>query len=302
MATFQIPVKCGNPAGCVACGAPIGDDVKVRLAAGQLRACLACGTWMWFPRPTQREQSGIHDNENYFDHPYFKLRRELNAAQLHRCDQIFHRLSGSLDPARLRGCRMLDVGCDTGVFLAAAVRRFGIVPVGVDVNANAISVAIREGIEAYHGTLESAPAHLRDFALVTAVDLVEHVANPKNLLLEIRDRLAPGGLAYVETPNIRSAVYRIGRSLSILTGGRPMSLYDRLFPAQHIQYFTRDSLSSLVRSAGLQVVELRERRLAADSIAASIPVRAAMSLMQTIDSVTRERILIWAVIRRPPGT
>jgi 2-polyprenyl-3-methyl-5-hydroxy-6-metoxy-1,4-benzoquinol methylase len=302
MTTSPIPVEPDNSPLCVACGTSIEDNVKVRLAGGQLQACQACETWMWFPRPSQAEQSGIHDNEEYFEHPYFKLRRELNAAQLRRCAQVFQRLSGSVDPAGFRGRRMLDIGCDTGVFLSAAVRQFGIVPVGVDVNRNAVRVAIRNGIEAYHGTLESAPAEVSDFPLVTAVDLVEHVANPKVLLAEIRNRLSPGGVAYLETPNIRSAVYRIGRQLSILTGGRPAGLYDRLFPAQHIQYFTRDSLSSLVRSVGMEVLELRDRPLATDAIAAAMPIRAAMSVMQAIDGMTREHILLWAVIRRPAAT
>ncbi len=197
---------------------------------------------------------------------------------------------------------MLDIGCDTGVFLMAAARQIGVIPVGVDVNRSAVSVAIREGIEAYHGTLESAPAQLQDFPLITAVDLIEHVANPKALLAEIRKRLCPGGVAYIETPNIRSAVYRIGRALSNLLGGRPAGLYDRLFPEQHIQYFTCESLSAVVHSSGLEVVEIRERRLPAESIAASLPVRMAMAAMQAIDILTRERILIWAVIRRPPET
>jgi 2-polyprenyl-6-hydroxyphenyl methylase/3-demethylubiquinone-9 3-methyltransferase len=284
---------------CVACGASMDNHVKVRLVGGQLRACAVCKTWVYYPRPDQTEQSSIHDTPDYFEHPYFKLRRTLNPAQLRRCTQIFQRIAGAIDLSGLRGRRMLDIGCDTGAFLLAAAQVTGVVPIGIDVNHKAVSTAIGSGIEAYCGTLETAPAHLHDFPLITAIDLIEHVSDPGALLVAIRSRLCPGGLTYIETPNIRSTVYRIGRWLSILTAGHPAGLYKRLFPEQHIQYFTRESLSTLVRSCGLEVVQLGERHLPFEDIAASNPVRAAMATMQAIDRLSGERILIWSVLRRP---
>jgi 2-polyprenyl-3-methyl-5-hydroxy-6-metoxy-1,4-benzoquinol methylase len=274
-------------------------DVKVRLAGGELRGCGRCETWVYFPRPDQAQQSAIHDTSNYFEHPYFQLRRTLNALQIRRCAQIFGRIGRAIDPAELRGRRMLDIGCDTGIFLTAAAQQYGVVPIGIDVNRQAVATAASAGIEAYAGTLENAPAHLNGFPLITAIDLIEHVSDPGALLDEIRKRLGPGGVTYVETPNIRSAVYRIGRWLSIMTGGHPAALFERLFPAQHIQYFTRESLSALVRSRGLEVAQVGERHLPADDIAASGFVRTIMSAMQAIDRLNRERILIWAVLRRP---
>ncbi len=284
---------------CVVCAAPVNNHVRVRLAGGELRSCAQCETWIYFPRPDQGRQSGIHDTAEYFEHPYFKLRRTLNAAQIRRCRQIFGRIGGTIDVAGLRGRRMLDIGCDTGVFLSAAAQEFGVAPVGIDVNKQAVAAARNSGIDAFTGTLEAAPASLADFPLITAIDLIEHVASPGALLEEIGRRLAPGGVTYLETPNIRSAVYRIGRWLSIVTGGRPAGLYDRLFPAQHIQYFTRQSLAMLARASGLEVIALGERTLPSGDIAANPLVRASMSAMQAIDRLTRERILIWVVLRRP---
>jgi len=284
---------------CIVCGTSLPGNVRVRLSGAQLRSCDSCGTWVYFPRHAQSAQAGIHDTDDYFEHPYFKLRRSLNASQIRRCREIFGRMSGAIDPKRLRGERMLDVGCDTGAFLAAAAQEFGVVPVGVDVNHKAVELAEAAGIEAHRGTLEAAPDDLRNFAIITAIDLIEHVSDPGAFLAEIRSRLRPGGVVYLETPNIRSAVYRIGRLLSTITGGRPEGLYERLFPPQHIQYFTEASLSALVRSSGLEIVEIRKRPLPSVDIAASPVIRAAMSGMQAIDGFTGESILIWAVLRNP---
>ena len=289
----------GHEETCVACGASLQGNVEVRLQDSQLRRCGSCGTWVHFPRPDPVKQAAIHDNEDYFDHPYFKLRRGVDQAQLRRCRQIFDRLSVAADIPWLRGRRLLDVGCDTGAFLSAAAKEFGIQPVGLDVGARSVAIAAERGIEVYQATIEQAASHLRDFAVITAIDLVEHVSDPASLLRQIRDRLCPGGVAYLETPNIYSAVYKIGRVLARVTGGRPGALYERLFPPQHIQYFTRTSLNALARACGLDLVHTGTRVLPWDDIASSLLVRTAMVGMQLLDRLTEERILTWTVLRRP---
>ena len=273
-------------------------NVRVTLGESELRACHSCGTWVYFPRPAAAQQAAIHDTADYFEHPYFELRRRAGDAQIRRCKQIMLRLTEAVGVS-LRGERVLDVGCDTGLFLSIAAREFGIRPVGVDVGARAVAVAAEQGIEAYHTPIETAPEHLRDLRAMTAIDLVEHVSDPAAFLRELRKRLAPGGVIYLETPNIRSAVYKIGRILSKFMGGRPAALYERLFPPQHIQYFTRESFQALATSCELEVTQIGTRMLPSADTAASAPVRAAMAGMQGIDALTGERILLWATLRRP---
>ena len=283
---------------CVVCGTPIPDSVRVTLGDSQLRECPACGTWVYFPRPEAAEQAAIHDNEDYFEHPYFELRRRSGDAQARRCREILSRLSLDAGTDSLRGQRLLDVGCDTGAFLLIAAREYGISPIGVDVGARAVAVAAEQGIEAYRSTIETAPEHLQDLSAITAIDLIEHVSDPGAFLREIRRRLRPGGVVYLETPNIRSSVYGTGRVLSRISGGRPAALFQRLFPPQHIQYFTPASLAALVRASGLELARMGTRVLPWDDIAASGLVRTGMAGMQALDRLTGERILIWAVLQR----
>ena len=70
----------------------------------------------------------------------------------------------------------------------------------------------------------------------------------------MRSRLGPGGVLYVETPNIRSAVYTLGRVLSHVNQSSASGMIQRLFPPQHVQYFTTHSLSRLAKDSGLEVV------------------------------------------------
>lgn len=283
---------------CAVCGTALTRRIAVRLEQCCLRPCGSCGSWTYFPRSSAATQACIHDNADYFDHPYFKLRRSMTAAQ-RRCRQVFTRLSTALEGSSLRGQRVLDIGCDTGTFLKAAQAEFGIVPVGIDVAELAVNLARQQGIEAYQVRVEEAPSQLADFPAATAIDLIEHVPEPAEFLEQVRARLRPDGILYLETPNIRSMVYRFGQGLSRLTGGRPAGLIERLFPPQHIQYFTSSSLRLVAESAGFEVVRLSARTLPVSDIAASPVALAAIGVLQLLDRVFGTEILLWTVLRRP---
>jgi 2-polyprenyl-3-methyl-5-hydroxy-6-metoxy-1,4-benzoquinol methylase len=275
--------------------------VKVRLPGAHLKACPACRAWTYFPRPDPQRQSALHNDSSYFYHPYFELRRAITPAQRRRCAWVFARLAGTVDLAQLRGRRLLDVGCDTGTFLETAAEQFGVVPVGVDVAEMAVAAARSRGIEAWHSTIENAPDTLMGLPAITAIDLIEHVSDPARFLREICRRLEPGGVVYIETPNIDSAVYSAGRMLSFVIRGRKPEWMDRLFPAHHVQYFTEASLAGLGRSCGLELAWLGTRVLPWQDMAASIEVRVGTAVLQAVDRVARHRLLICAVMRRPGG-
>ena len=204
-----------------------------------------------------------------------------------------------MDVSRLRGERILDIGCDTGAFLSRARSEFGVCPVGVDVAGQAVAIAREQGIEAYQTTIEQAPEHLTHFPLITAIDVIEHVPAPREFLGELLRRVRPGGLVFLQTPNIRSMVYRISQCLAFLTGSRPLAFFERVFPAQHVQYFTPESLARFAQEVGFQVIQSGTHVLPASDIAVSIPVLVPMQALQFLDTLLRREILIWSILRRP---
>ncbi len=270
----------------------------MRLGKCSLVACRSCGSWTYQPRPGASAQAKVHDSSEYFEHPYFELRRAITPRQSQRCREVFERLSGDLDINSLRGERILDIGCDTGIFLKVAEEEFGIIPIGIDVAHRAVELARQRGLEVYNVGIEEAPSALADFRLVTAIDLIEHVPDPGAFLHQLRQRLRSGGLLYLETPNIRSAVYRFGRLLFRVTGGRPPGLLERLFPPQHVQYFNPESLRHLAHEAGFDCIRVGTRALQAADIAAGWAPRLPIAALQALDRLSKNEILIWAVLRR----
>lgn len=139
--------------------------------------------------------------------------------------------------------RLLDVGAATGLLLQEA-ERLGWRASGVEPSQWAAKVAKEEyGLDVHCGTLQDSPFENEEFDFVTAVDVIEHVADPRGLLVDMRERLAPGGILCVVTPDFDSLVARI--------------LKKNWWHVRqaHIYYFNEASLNRLLDETGYRVIK-----------------------------------------------
>jgi SAM-dependent methyltransferase len=281
---------------CVVCGS-VELTIFTVLPYFSLCRCATCGSLTAFPRPRPVDLAALHDSHAYFEHPYFARRRvDIDHARA-RCRAIAQRLgTGASD--WLRGRRHLDIGCDAGALLTAAAELYQTEPVGIDLAARAVALARDAGIEAYHSDLEGVP-HLREFGLITIVDVIEHVADPAAFIRDVASRLLPGGWCYVETPNIRSLVYRIGRMLANTTQGRPAWICQRLFLPEHVQYISDDGFVRLAEGCGLTLRGFGHRPLGFADVNTTPVVKSAVWSAQIYDRLRGSEILNWAVLRKP---
>ena len=103
----------------------------------------------------------------------------------------------------LEGRTALDVGCGAGL-LAEPLARLGAKVTAIDAAPELIEVAKAHAAGAGLAIDYRAIA-VEDltgtYDLVTAMEVVEHVAEPKAFLASLAARLAPGGLMILSTPN-----------------------------------------------------------------------------------------------------
>ena len=145
--------------------------------------------------------------------------------------------------------RLLDVGCASGMFLRAAADK-GWDVVGLEPSRSFFESA-RQNLngsgQVFCTVLQNAPLPTRSFDVITLWDVLEHVTDPVAFLRSCESLLKPGGLLFVNVPDLSSIQAR-------LFGARwPLLLQE------HLNYFTPESLSRCAVSAGLEWIKFGHR-------------------------------------------
>ena len=138
---------------------------------------------------------------------------------------------------RLRGARILDIGCGQGEFLRELCHSTGSTGVGYDAMYAGPEGADPSGAE-FHNGFAPRGAGLPEYDLVTSRHWFEHIEDPYEFLVDLREQAAGRPVSgYIEVPD---AVYDLS------TAG-----WEVIYP--HISYFDANSLAQIVSRAGWRV-------------------------------------------------
>jgi SAM-dependent methyltransferase len=144
---------------------------------------------------------------------------------------------------------VLDLGCSSGAFLESlkgeSWERYGI-----EMSAECARRAeARTGAHVFVGDITEAPFPAASFDVITCFDVLEHLYEPRRVLAKVREWLRPGGIFYVQVPNIDSAE---GRVFGTYWHGLELP--------RHLFHYSPASLKYLAESVGLRDVSLETRR------------------------------------------
>jgi SAM-dependent methyltransferase len=111
---------------------------------------------------------------------------------------------GESFPRYTPGGRALEIGCGSGAFLGL-LKHHGWQVAGLDISETAAATAKRElGIDVFVGDLRDAPFTADSFDYIHMRHVFEHFPEPLAALQAVTRWLKPGGMMYIETPNLDS--------------------------------------------------------------------------------------------------
>ena len=160
------------------------------------------------------------------------------------------------------GAKVLDLGCSDGSFTKMIKEKIRPrVVYGVDINRGNLMEAKWLGIVGYKGDLNNRlpSMRVREFDVVIASQIIEHLHNTDMFVKEIYRVLKPEGYAVISTPNI-AAWHNI---LYLLLGEQPetASVSDEInadswkSPA-HMRLFTLPGLVNLLKFHGFRIEKI----------------------------------------------
>ncbi|MBV9047536.1 MAG: methyltransferase domain-containing protein [Solirubrobacterales bacterium] len=174
--------------------APSSHEVGVH---GDLYVCRRCGTVQPGELPPQEVMSARYaetDDERYLDE---EPGRRRTAGRL--LDLIERRFAIG---------RLLDVGCGHGLLMDEARRR-GWRVTGLELSRSSAAHARRLGLDIREQAIEEAGFPPKSFDAVVAVDLIEHLHQPRDFVRRCAELLVPGGALLIATPDPESPLARV---------------------------------------------------------------------------------------------
>lgn len=145
---------------------------------------------------------------------------------------------------------ILDLGCGTGAWLDR-LRGLGFTNLlGIDIDASKFGA---KAIECVEHDLEKGLPYLpgAPFRLVTAIEVIEHVANTGLLTRGIASVLAGDGFALLTTPNIHALAARLR---FLLTSRLPH--FDEKSERNHVSPIELSAFGRVLQQAGLEIVRV----------------------------------------------
>lgn len=211
-----------------------------------VRRCVSCGLLFLRPQPTFRELEVIYGKGYFLQAPtgpdeeiFARMKAATAAGYLRELEDYAGR--------RLKGSRLLEIGCGGGDYLARA-KEEGLDVSGIEFNPQGVALASAKVGEnrVLRGTVET--VDLRTFAPFDACamfDVIEHVPDPRAFLAKVSGALKPGALLHVVTPSLDSWSAK-------LLGNRWME-----FKPEHLYYFNEKNLAALLEGAGFGKLRVR---------------------------------------------
>jgi len=202
------------------------------------KVCTSCGHVFVSPMPSFKQIDDFYNEQYGYIKPPTVDRDKRHSFVSRYFNGSFENIS------------VLDIGCANGDFLAG-LKFLGIENLsGIELNKDMALAAKSRGFFAVQGLFDSNSFKNQTFDFINLGDVIEHVPDPKIMLQDLINLLAPKGIAIIATNNIDNffshTTLRLNMAFDI-----PWSSID---PPAHLNLFTHKSFRKLMSDSSLEEI------------------------------------------------
>ena len=238
---------------CNACGADAFQSLS-SVGEWNIGKCTSCGLVYLNPAPffePTSEFSAVSKGFQYTRYMHEKITPKIFAyesEQLRSMQREISRLTGQTFPIM----HYLEVGCGSGASVRAAAD-LGWEATGIDIDPELIGTGIEQhGADLRCTTLLQGGFEAGSFHFIRLRDVIEHLPNPYESLLEIHRLLRPGGIGLIVAPNEGALVTRLRLLLGFKRG-----MVATAEPPHHIHGFTPFTLQRIFQRVGFKILMMK---------------------------------------------
>ena len=200
--------------------------------------CKECDLIYCSPRNINESMLDIYENNYWQDY-------QLTVGELDIVDRVsdFEMISkervGFIKEQKTNG-KFLDVGCSQG-FLVYEAKKSGFDAYGIDLN----NFDIENGIKKYDVKLEKSflsDYEENNFDVITSFNVIEHVSNPVDMLIQKKERLSNDGIIVIGTHDVECENHITEKEN-----------WKHIIPNEHLYFFSIESLNKMASMVGLEM-------------------------------------------------
>ena len=214
------------------------------LSKGHLDRCLQCNLVFYLPRPTSKE---LEEYYNSLDYRNSYCTGEMTGISF--ANKRYQQFSSAI--AKYESFSylpdnqiLLDIGCGTGDFLYEAAQH-GWEVEGFEISELAAAQAnkLLGSTVVRSGSIDNLQFSHDKYDVISSYHVIEHLLDPVSMLHRVYELLRPGGIVFLETPNISSFGARMKGSN-----------WSHIIPPEHITYFDQSSVRYALEKVGFSDV------------------------------------------------
>ncbi len=153
-------------------------------------------------------------------------------------------------PVLKQPLNLLDIGCGVGLVLDAA-RSENMNATGVELSEKLAKITSAKGHNVIHGDIADVDFKINNkYNIITMLDIIEHLGEPKKMLLSIKNLMSDHAVLVIYTPNHNALIVKVARWLYKLGVKSPV---ENFFASTHTGFFDKKSLTHLTVDSGYKI-------------------------------------------------